>query len=186
VLYTEDMLTLDPTRLVFVDETGILTNMTRRYARAAVGARACGSAPAAWKRLTVLGAMSCEGVVGAMTTSSGPATDVFVEFLTTTVLPFLTEHKPDAILVCDNLSAPKNKAVPKVIEEAGLVLRYLPRYSPAFSPIEACWSKLKTALRAAEARTVETLKAELARALAEVTAQDAGAGFRHCGYKMVS
>jgi transposase len=82
----------------------------------------------------------------------------------------------------DNLSAHKNKAVKKAIEDAGLTLKYLPRYSPDFSPIEPCWSKIKTALRAAAARTVETLTAELDTAVASVTADDAAGWFKHCGY----
>jgi transposase len=72
--------------------------------------------------------------------------------------------------------------VKQAIEDAGLTLKYLPRYSPDFSPIEPCWSKIKTALRAAAARTVETLTAALAVAVASVTAEDARSWFEHCGY----
>ena len=82
----------------------------------------------------------------------------------------------------DNLSAHKNKAVKQAIEDAGLTLHYLPRYSPDFSPIEPCWSKIKTFLRSAAARTVETLNTELVNAVASVTSQDALAWFLHCGY----
>jgi transposase len=159
--------------------------MTRHSARAPVGQRACGSAPMAWKRLTVLGALSCAGVVGTMTVSSGTTTEIFLEFLTTTVLPFLTTHQPDAIVLCDNLSAHKNKAVAAAVDAAGLTLRSLPRYSPEVSPIEACWAKLKTTVRAAEARTVEALTAAVTDAVAGVTAQDARAWFGHCGYQVV-
>ena len=82
----------------------------------------------------------------------------------------------------DNLSAHKNQAVKDAITAAGLTLRYLPRYSPDFSPIEPCWSKIKTALRAVAARTVECLRAALDTAAAEVTAHDAAGWFGHCGY----
>jgi transposase len=155
-----DIAMIDPSRLVFMDETGILTNMTRRFARAVIGDRACGSAPATWTRLTVLGALSCDGMVGVMTVPNGTTAVVFVDFLKTTVLPFLQEHKPDGIVVMDNLSAHQNKAVKPAIEDAGLTLHYLPRYSPDFSPMEPCWSKIKTFLRSAAARTVETLNTE--------------------------
>src|SRR5689334_23863828 len=80
----------------------------------------------------------------------------------------------------------KNQAVRDAIQEAGLTLHYLPRYSPDFSPIEPCWSKIKTALRAAAARTVETLATALSSAAANVTADDAVGWFQHCGYKVVS
>jgi len=184
--FRTDMAAVDPNRLVFLDESGILTNMTRRYARAPVGERACGTAPATWKRLTVLGALSLDGVVTMTTVTTGTTIAVFVEFLQTRLLPVLREHKPDAIVVMDNLSAHKNQAVKDAIAAAGLTLRYLPRYSPDLSPIEACWSKIKTTLRATAARTVESLRAALDRAAAAVTADDAAAWFGHCGYTLAS
>jgi transposase len=184
--YRREMQAVDPARLVFLDETAVLTNLTRRSARAPVGERAYGSAPRNWKRLTVLGAISCDGVAGVMTVPSGTTTEVFVDFLNTMLLPVLREQKPDAILVMDNLSAHKSTAVRQAVEAAGLSLRYLPRYSPDLSPIEPCWSKIKTFLRAAAARTVEVLKTEVANAIASVTAEDIQAWFRHCGYPLTS
>jgi DDE superfamily endonuclease len=182
IAYGAAMADLDPARLVFLDESGIKTNMTRTYARAPVGVRAVGAAPVNWKRLKLLGALSLDGIAGAMTVPSGTTAVVFLDFLKTTVLPFLAEHKPDALLVMDNLSAHKNKEVQEMISAAGMTLQYLPRYSPDFSPIEACWSKIKTALRAKAARTVETLRDAFADAVATITAQDARAWFAHCGY----
>ena len=101
--------------------------MTRRYARAPIGQRAFGEAPANWKRLTVLGALSHDGVVEVKTVDGGTTVPVFMDFLTLDVLPALRQHKPNAILIMDNLSAHKNKAVKKAIEDAGLTLQYLPR-----------------------------------------------------------
>jgi len=160
--------------------------MTRRYARALIGERACGEAPVNWKRLTVLGALSLDGVTAMTTVTTGTTIPVFLDFLQASVLPVLREQNPDAILVMDNLSAHKNQAVKDAIAAAGLTLRYLPRYSPDFSPIEPCWSKIKTALRVAAARTVETLEAALDAAVASVTADDATGWFGHCGYTTAS
>lgn len=184
--YRREIALVDPARLVFLDESAILTNMTRRYARAAIGQRACGAAPVNWKRLTILGALSLDGVVGLRTVPTGTTTAVFVDFLQTALLPFLCEHQPDAILVTDNLSAHKSQQVRDAVNTAGLTIRYLPAYSPDLSPIEACWSKIKTVLRAAAARTVETLKSELTNAAATVTAHDALGWFCHCGYQIPS
>jgi len=156
--------------------------MTRRYARAPVGERACGEAPVTWKRLTVLGALGLDGVVTMTTVTTGTTIPVFVDFLQTSLLPVLREQKPDAILVMDNLSAHKNQAVKDVIAAAGLTVRYLPRCSPDFSPIEPCWSKIKTALRSAAARTLEALEQALPAVLDIVTPSDANGWFRHCGY----
>ena len=184
--FSKEIAAVDPNRLVFLDESGILTNMTRRSARAPIGERACGEAPVRWKRLTVLGALGLDGVVTMTAVTTGTTIPVFVDFLQTSLLPVLREQKPDAILVMDNLSAHKNQAVKDAITAAGLTLRYLPRYSPDFSPIESCWSKIKTALRAVAARTVESLRAALDTAAAEVTAHDAAGWFGHCGYTSLS
>jgi transposase len=180
--FSKEIAAVDPNRLVFLDESGILTNMTRRTARAPIGERACGEAPVNWKRLTVLGALGLDGVVTMTAVTTGTTIPVFVDFLQTSVLPVLREQKPGAIIVMDNLSAHKNQAVKDAIAAAGLTLRYLPRYSPDFSPIEPCWSKIKTTLRAVAARTVESLRAALDTATADVTADDAAGWFGHCGY----
>src|SRR3954454_19638529 len=148
------MATVDPARLVFVDEAGILTNMTRRYARAEIGERAYGFAAVNWKRLTVLGALSSTGIVEVKTVPTGTKIPVFLDFLKTDLLPVLRDQKPDAILVMDNLSAHKNQAVRDAIKAAGRTVRSLPRYSPDFSPIEWGWSKSKASVRAVSAGRV--------------------------------
>jgi transposase len=61
---------------------------------------------------------------------------------------------------------------------------YWPSYSPDLSPIERCWSKFKTALRTANARTRQALERALAQALATVTVADAHSWFHHCGYAL--
>jgi transposase len=172
--------------LVFLDETGITTAMTRRYARAPRGERARGSAPGGWRRLTVLGALSGEGMVAAMSIEAATTTRVFLAFLQSVLIPELRRRHPKATVLMDNLSAHKPKAVETVLTKAGFKLLYLPRYSPDLSPIEPGWSKLKSALRAAEARTRETLDAALAPALDSITQADAHGWFNHCGYSFLN
>lgn len=106
---------------------------------------------------------------------------MFKAFVEQVLAPALRD-RPDAILVMDNLAAHKAEAVQKALEAAGIDYRYLPAYSPDLNPIEPCWSKLKTRLRAKAARTIEALETELGPALATVTAQDAQGWFRLCGY----
>lgn len=176
---------LDPHRLVFLDESGVLTNMVRLYARAPKGQRASGSAPAGrWQRLTVLGALVSNGVVAAMSIAAATDTAVFLAFLDHVLIPALRTSKPDAVVVMDSLSAHKARAVRERLEAAGLELLYLPRYSPDLSPIEPMWSKLKTRLRAAAARTLDALDVALANALNTITPQDARGWFKHCGYAL--
>jgi transposase len=173
---------VDPERLVFVDETGIDTRMTRPHARAARGRRAPGKVPwGRWERLTVLGALALDGVVGCMSVAAATSTAVFVAFAEQVLAPALRE-RPDALVVMDNLPAHKAEAVRDALDRAGLAHRYLPPYSPDLNPIEQAWSKLKARLRAEGARSREALEAALGPALATIEARDARGWFRLAGY----
>ena len=181
--YREDAVVHDPARLVFLDETGINTQMTPTHARAPRGQRALGSVPCgSWHRLTVLGALSADGMLAAMSIEASTSSAVFLAFVEPVLLPVLQRDKPGAIVVMDNLSAHKRADILAAFDAAGIRVRFLPRYSPDLSPIEPGWAKLKGILRAKEARTVEALSEELAPALNAITATDAKAWFKLCGY----
>ena len=180
--WRRDLAGIDPARLVFVDETGIDTRMTRAYARAARGQRAVGRVPwGRWERLTVLGALGLGGVVAGMSIAAATGTAVFLAFVERVLAPALRD-RPDALVVMDNLAAHKAEAVRGALDRAGPAHRYLPSYSPDMNPIEQAWSKLKARLRAAGARSKEALEAALGPALAAITARDARGWFRLAGY----
>jgi transposase len=180
--YRDQAAKVEPADLIFLDESGITTRMTRTHARAPRGERARGSIPCGgWRRVTLLGALGLDGVVAMMSVEAATSTPVFLAFLDQVLLPELV-RRPGAVLVMDNLAPHKAEAVRERIEGAGLGLRFLPRYSPDLSPIEPCWSKIKALLRAKEARSVEALDRELPDILAAISAQDARGWFRHCGY----
>ena len=173
---------LDPTGLIFVDESGIDTRMTRRFARARRGERARGAVPfGRWRRLTLVGALGLGGLVAAMTVAAPTDTAVFRAFVEQVLAPALRD-RPGALVVMDNLAPHKAAAVHEAIRAAGLAPRLLPRYSPDLNPIEPAWSKLKTRLRAEGARSREALDAALGPALAAITDRDARGWFRFCGY----
>jgi transposase len=173
---------VDPDRLVFLDESGIDTRLSRTHARAAKGKRAPGTVPwGHWKRLTVIGALAHQGVVACMSVAAATSTAVFKAFVEQVLAPAL-RARPDAIVVMDNLAAHKADAVQKALNATGISYRYLPAYSPDLNPIEPCWSKLKTRLRTKAAQTLDALEAELGPALATITAHDARRWFRLCGY----
>jgi transposase len=117
-----------------------------------------------------------------MSIQAATTTRVFLAFLQAVLIPELRRRHPGATVLMDNLSAHKPKAVESALTKAGVTLLYLPRYSPDLSPIEPGWSKLKSVLRTAEARTRETLEAALAPALDSITPTDARGWFNHCGY----
>ena len=172
-----------PDRLVFIDESAALTNMARRYGRSPRGQRASAKVPFGhWKRLSVLSALGLEGVLATMSVEAATDGDTFAAYLEPVLLPVLRERKPEAVLVMDNLRPHKTPEVQAVLDGSGFPYRYLPSYSPDLSPIEPAWAKMKSYLRRVAARTVEALQQALAPALDSVTAQDAAAFFRHCGY----
>lgn len=181
--WREDLATVDPARLVFIDETAALTNLVRTHARSPRGTRAHGTAPCGhWQRLSLIGALGIEGVVGAMTIEAATSGAVFHAFLDQVLLPALRRVKPDAVIVMDNLSAHKTRAVRDLLERSGFAYRYLPPYSPDLNPIEPAWAKVKAQLRTAAARTVAALHGAAGAAIDAVTAGDAAGFFRHAGY----
>jgi transposase len=172
-----------PERLVFIDESAVLTSMARRYGRSPRGERAYAKVPFGhWKRLSVLSAIDSEGFLATMSVEAATDGDTFAAYLEQVLLPVLHERKPDAVLVMDNLRPHKTPEVQALLDASGFAYRYLPSYSPDLSPIEPGWAKVKSYLRRVAARTVETLQQALAPALDSITAQDAAAFFRHCGY----
>jgi transposase len=172
-----------PERLVFLDESAVLANLVRTYAWSRRGERAHGTAPAGrWDRVTILGALGGEGIIGAMSIAAATDGAVFRTYLERVLLPELRRVEPDAVLVMDNLGAHKSAAVAALLDGSGFAYRYLPRYSPDLNPIEPAWSKVKGLLRKAAARTVDELHAALGPALAAITREDTRGFFRHAGY----
>ncbi len=174
---------LSPERLVFLDECGVLTTMSRLYGRSPRGTRAHALAPFGhWTRVTVLGALGAEGIVGAMGVEAATGATVFHAYPDRALLPELRRAKPDAVLVMDNLPAHKAPRVGALLDRSGFAYRHLPAYSPDMNPIEPAWAKVKAELRRVAARTVDALHEALGPALGAISPQHAAGFFRHCGY----
>lgn len=114
-----------------------------------------------------------------MTIAAATDAAVFLSFIEAVLAPAL-RARPDAVLVLDNLSVHKTRAVRAALDQAGISYRYLPAYSPDFNPMEPCWAKLKAHLRTRAARSIEALDAELPSALRRITPEDAKGWSRHC------
>jgi transposase len=156
--------------------------MTRLWGRAIRGQRISETTPQGhWKVLTTLGAMGLGGMKAVMTVESATDGDVFLTYLEQVLCPKL---QPGDVVILDNLSAHKVRGVGELIEAQGATLLYLPPYSPDLNPIEQAWSKLKQLLRTAKARTTEALDQAMTEALKAITAENAAAWFRHCGYRV--
>lgn len=169
-------------RLIFVDESGVNITLARRYGRAPGGHRAHGARPINWSHnVSLIGALSTAGVVAAMSLTGSTDAQAFCTYLREVLSPCLRERD---VVVMDNLSVHKVREVRRIITASGARLMYLPPYSPDFSPIEQCWSKVKTSLRSRAARSYEALDEAIAEALSKITVENARAWFKHCGYRV--
>ncbi len=166
--------------LIFVDETGSHIAMTPLYAYAPRGARAVGKVPRNYGAIkTVIASMSLTGMGPALVLDGAADSAAFAIYVEQVLAPSL---RPGQIVILDNLSIHLGPRVKHAIEARGCRLLFLPAYSPDFSPIEEAFSKLKTLLRRAGARSREALQEAIATALDRITAADALGWFTHCGY----
>jgi transposase len=180
--YRAEVATLDPQRFTCIDASGVNLALTRRYGRAPRGERVIGAVPQNYgANVTLLAALGSQGVEAVMTMAGATDAEVFRVYVEQVLRPTL---RPGDIVIMDNLRAHKVAGIREVVEQAGARLLYLPPYAPDLSPIEPCWSKLKTALRTAQARTREALEQAIALALATITVSDAHSWFHHCGYAL--
>jgi transposase len=183
--WREEFAAVDPSRLVFVDETGASTAMDRTHGRAPSGVRVDGPIPQGhWKVVTLTAAVRLGGVPEPACLTFDGATDTacFEAYVRGCLVPSL---RPGDIVVLDNLACHKTAEVARLIAGAGAEVRYLPAYSPDLNPIEKLFSKLKAALRKAKARTVDALIAAMGEALRAIRPADIVGWFAHSGYRPV-
>ena len=178
-LWKEKISGVDPSRLVFLDETGAKTNLTRLWARSRKGQRAIGYAPHGhWHTTTLVAGLTLDGAIAPMVLEGAMDRLSFEAYVAQGLAPALAAGR---IVVMDNLSAHKSPAISRLLEAAGATVWYLPPYSPDYNPIEPMWSKVKAALQRAGARTYDALVDAIAHALDGVSPQDSHGFFHHCG-----
>jgi transposase len=169
-------------RLVFIDESGASTKMTRLYGRCARGKRlVCAVPHGHWKTTTFLGALRHDGITAPCVVDGPINGETFLAWVEQLLVPTLQRGD---IVVMDNLSSHKVKGIREAIEATGASLRYLPPYSPDLNPIEQFFAKLKSLLRKAGARTLEILENAIADALNRFSPTEcanflANSGYRH-------
>ena len=174
----------DPARFKFVDETGLHLAFARRYGRAKGGQRVGQGVPLrVGTPVTLVGALTVNGLEAVMSLDGALNAASFAAYLAQVLGPTLV---PGDVVVLDNLPVHKVAGMAELVEARGARLLFLPPYSPDFAPIEQAWSKLKTALRTAQARTRQALDRALDQAVAWITGQDAQNWFDHCGYHIHS
>ncbi|WP_139806742.1 IS630 family transposase [Deinococcus hopiensis] len=175
--FVADLAAVPPSDLLYLDESGFQTNMTRTYARCPRGQRAIDTVPRSrGKNLTLLCALTLAGPTAPLAVEGGVNGHVFVAYVKRVLVPVL---HPGHVVVLDNLGAHLRPKVRELIEATGALLVYLSPYSPNLNPIEFTSSKLKAALRALATRTREGVIDALRLALDAVTPSDARGCFQH-------
>lgn len=171
---------LPTSSLVFLDESGITTNMTRGYGRAIGQERCHDSAPLRrGTKTTIISTIRLDGSMATQTIAGSLNKELFAIYLKESLVPTLREGD---IVVMDNLRVHKVAGIDKIIKEAKATVLYIPPYSPDLNPIEEMWSKLKAYLRAVKARITGDLFQAIGDGLKTITAQNCAAWVQHAGY----
>ena len=168
--------------MIFLDESGAKTNMTRRYGWGWGGGRVVDTVPHGhWQTTTMVAAIRVDGIIPeACLALEGPITGaVFQQYVRQMLVPTL---RPGDIVVMDNLASHKSNDVAEAIEAAGAQLWYLPPYSPDLNPIERMWSKIKAWLNKTKARAQTTLYDAIGAALRTVSAMELAHYYTAAGY----
>jgi transposase len=180
-VWAAEQFSIDPDRVVFVDETWAKTNMTRSYGRSPRGTRLVARVPyGRWETTTFLGALRATGFVAPLCVEGAINGRVFLAWVEQQLAPSL---RAGDVVVMDNLSSHKTPGIRTAIEARGAQVRYLPPYSPDLNPIELAFSKFKKLLRDGAERTTEKLWDLCGRVLTLFTECECRNYFRHCGYR---
>jgi len=174
--FCKELAGIDPRRLVFVDECGASTAMTRTYGRAPAGQRVYADTPGRWESITLTCGLRLCGVTAALAFPGATNTDVFEDYVQDVLVP---ELRPGDVVVWDNIKPHQSDEAIEAVEAAGARLVPLPPYSPDLTPIEELVSKVKGSLRSAAARATEAVYAAFASALQDVTIEEIAGWFGH-------
>ena len=166
---------IDPRRLVFVDECGANTAMTRRYGRAPVGQRVYSDTPGHWDSIALTCGMRLAGAMAGLAFPGATNTGTFETYVEDVLVP---ELRPNDVVIWDNLKPHKSEEAIEAVESAGAEVVPLPPYSPDLTPIEEMFSKVKGAMRSAAGRTKEAVYEGFASALHDVTLENIAGWFQ--------
>src|ERR1700751_1731511 len=172
---------LDTTRLVFIDETAVTTNMVRLNGWNPRGERLIADAPMGhWDTVTFIAGLRQTGIVAPMLIKGAMNGEAFLAYIEQCLAPTLQRRD---IVVIDNVSFHKVAGVEEAIEARGAELRYLPEYSPDLNPIEMVFHPLKALLRKAAERTVNGLERCVRSFIRGLKPSECRGYFRHSGYE---
>lgn len=174
---------IDPSRLVFIDETWVKTNMAPLRGWGPRGQRLIAKAPHGhWKTLTFVAALRCDRIEAPLVFDGPINGRSFAAYVEPALLPAL---RPGDVVILDNLGSHKGAAVRAMVRKAGARLLFLPPYSPDLNPIEQVFAKLKNFLRNASERTVPAVWKRVGAILPAFSAQECANYLKNAGYASV-
>ncbi|RCH45477.1 hypothetical protein C4886_03890 [Blautia obeum] len=177
--WIENIAGAKPERQIYLDESGINTNLTRHYAHAVHGKRAIDAAPINTPAgTTVLSSIRLNGSLVYTTYQGGTSAQRFREYMKEQLIPSLEK---DDVVIMDNMRSHHAKIVTELLDKSGISYLYLPPYSPDLNPIEKMWSKMKSILRKRKIRIASELPEAVKAALEAVSTNDCRGWFRACG-----
>lgn len=182
--FEERLATVPPDHLVFVDERGATTDLTRRYGRAPAGERVHATVPGSWQTVTLIAGLRQSAVLAPF---AFPGATDQEAFRTYGQQVLVADLRPGDVVVWDNLKVHHDPEVEAAVEATGARVEPLPPYSPDQTPIEELFSKVKETLRMLAARTIDTVIVALGTALNRVTASDIDGWFHdRCPYAILA
>jgi transposase len=171
---------IDPTRLVFIDETWVKTNMAPLRGWGRRGARLPIKVPYGhWNTMTFIAALRHDRIDAPWLLDAPMNGALFRTYVEKVLAPTL---RPNDIVIADNLSSHTGAAVRRAIRALGARLFLLPKYSPDLNPIEQVFAKFKHLLRKAAARTRETVCMAIGELLGSYTPDECANYLRNSGY----
>ena len=168
-VFCEEMAAVDPDHMVFIDETGATTAMSRTYGRAPAGQRVQATVPGGWKNVTLISGMRNSGVVAPLALPGATDRLVFETYVEKALVP---ELRAGDVVVWDHLASHNSASAIAAIEAVGARVVPLPAYSPDLTPIEEMFSKIKEGLRSIAARSIEGVIGAMGQALNQITQHD--------------
>jgi transposase len=180
VAWREQPPELTPSKLVFIDESAVKTNMTRRYGRAKCGHRLVAAVPHGdWKTTSFVGALRCDGLTAPLVIDGAINGELFLAYVEQVLVPTL---QPGDVVIMDNLRVHKMAGIWEAIEAVGAKLLFIPPYSPDLNPIELAFAKLKALLPAKALRTADALWKALGDLCGSFSPTECANYVRHNGY----
>ncbi len=137
---------------VWVDETGTdKRDQLRKYGYSMRGTRATYHRILhRGERVNAIAAISSAGLLSMELMKGSVNGESFYDFLRGTLIPQMMPfdgHNPHSVLIMDNCSVHHVDEVKKLLRGAGIIVLFLPPYSPDLNPIEEAFSYIKQYLR---------------------------------------